>query len=79
MLTPFLILFFQNSPPLPFASERVPFAGNPPSLEHQVSTQLDTSSSTKARHGSPCVRDLRPALYALWLVAQSLRAPRGPG
>lgn len=74
MLTPFLILFFQNSPPLPFASERVPFAGNPPSLEHQVSTQLGTSSPTGARQGNQFSDTYVPGasdhlLYALWLVA----------
>ena len=40
---------------LAFASERVPlWASLPPSLEHQLSTPLDTSSSTEAKQGKSC-------------------------
>ena len=46
--------FFTPSP-LPFASERMPHPHprHPPSLEHQVSTGLGTSSPTGARQSSP--------------------------
>ena len=49
---PLLEEFFSPSL-LPFTSERESPCRHPPSLGHQVSTRLGTSSPTEARQGSP--------------------------
>lgn len=62
----------------PFASEKAA----PPSLVQHISARLGTPSPTEARHASLCyicVRGTEQPVYALWLVARSLGAPRSPG
>ena len=85
MLTPFPVPCCRVPPPslLPFASQRVPspqYYQNPgvPSL-CGIRLILSHWGQTRQPSAAYVLGALDQPMYALWLVAQSLGAPRGPG
>ena len=68
---------------LHYSSERIPTLGISRPMVCQISAGLGSSSLTEAGQGSlllyMCWGVSGQLVYALWLVVQSLRAPRGSG